>query len=222
MPLSAGCRFLVAWSLAACWSSVARASHTEQRDYSILVDGKEAGQSRMTIVTQDDGTTVVSGTARVDVRLLIGNYSVRIDGTEWWKDGKLIGVRSSTVENGKKTEVVVSVDGNQLRARVNGQDKAVRADVWTNSFWKLADARFHNKPVPVFEVDSGKEHMGQLNFIGTEQLTIANQPQACYRFRVTGGAYPVDVWFDRYHRMVRQEFVESGHKTIVQLLSVRR
>ena len=33
---------------------------------------------------------------------------------------------------------------------------------------------------------------------------------------------PVDVWFDQYHRLVRQEFTETGHRTIVQLVAVRR
>ena len=41
---------------------------------------------------------------------------------------------------------------------------------------------------------------------------------------VAGGASngPVDLWYDKYHRLVRQEFTDSGHKTIVQLENVRR
>ena len=41
-------------------------------------------------------------------------------------------------------------------------------------------------------------------------------------FRVTGGPTPIDLWFDRYYRLVRQEFTEAGHKMIVQLVNVRR
>jgi hypothetical protein len=195
---------------------------TEQRDYSILVDGKEAGQSRINITVQDDGATVVALSAQVKINQLVFNYSYRIDSTEWWKDGKLIGLKSSSAENGKHTEVVAATAEGNLKVRVNGRERTASQDAWPSSFWKLADARHHNKPVPVLDSDSGKEYVGQLQYVGTEQLTFLSQPQSCYHFRVTGGAYAVDVWFDRYHRMVRQEFTDSGHKTIVQLIALKR
>jgi hypothetical protein len=195
---------------------------TEQRDYSILVNGKEAGQSRITIAVENDGTTVVTATAQVKFSQLLFNYTYNVESTEWVKEGKLTGLKAKTVENGKHTEVAAAGDGNQLKIKINGQERLGSADVWTSSFWKLADPRFHNKSVPVLEPDSGKEFTGQLQFVGTEQLTFLNQPQSCYHFRVTGGSYPIEVWFDRYHRLVRQEFTDSGHKTIVQLIGLKR
>jgi hypothetical protein len=195
---------------------------TEQRDYSILVDGKEAGQSRIQITVQDDGATVVVVNAQVKINQLVFNYSYHVDSTEWWKDGKLVGLKSSSAENGKHTELVAATADGKLKVRVNGRERLASQDAWPSSFWKLADARHHNKSVPVLDSDSGKEYVGQLQYVGTEQLTLLSQPQSCYRFRVTGGPYPVDVWFDRYHRMVRQEFTDSGHKTIVQLIALKR
>lgn len=198
------------------------ADDVEYRDFAIFINGKESGQSRVTITVQNDGTTVVAASVQVKLEKLILKYDLKIDGMEWWKDGKLIGLKSNTAENGKRIEVIGAVEGNQFKVRVNGQDRAVRPDVWTSSFWKLADAKYHNKQIPVLESDSGKEYTGQLQYIGTDQLPIGGQPQNCYHFRVSGGPYPVDLWFDRFHRLVRQEFTDSGHKTIVQLTSVRR
>ena len=199
-----------------------RAADTEQREFSILIDGKEAGLSRMTITVQDDGTTVVAANLQVRYTHLFLNYNLAIEATEWWKDGKLTGLKSVTTENSKRVDVVIAGRDNKLQAQVNGKERAVAPDIWASSFWKLPDARFHNKSIPVFEPDSGRDYLGQLQFVGTEQLTVLNQPQNCYHFRVTGGSYPVDVWFDRYHRLVRQEFTESGHKTIVQLIALKR
>ena len=119
-------------------------------------------------------------------------------------------------------EVDITVEGKQLRARVNGADRAVAGDVWTSTFCKLPDAKYHNKQVSVFELDTGKEHQGQLQLVGKEQLTLLGRLQECYHFRYTGGASPTDLWFDQYHRLVRQEFVELGQRTIVQLSSIRR
>src|SRR5438477_4220584 len=138
------------------------ASHTEQRQYSVLVDGKDAGHSVLTIVEQDDGSAYVTASAKVDVRHLVAGYTFAIEGQEWWKDGKLIGLKSFCNDNGKRCDLLVSQRGDQLLMRVNGVERAVRNDVWTTSYWKLADARFHNKPVPLLAADNGQERVGQL------------------------------------------------------------
>jgi hypothetical protein len=200
----------------------AQTANTEARDFAIFVDGKEAGQSRITVTVQNDGTTVVAANAKVKFTQLIVSYNYQVESMEWWKDGKLTGLKTSAVENGKRTEVTAAGDANGLRIRINGQERAGNAEAWTSSFWKLADARYHNKQVPVLDSDSGKEYTADLKYIGTEQLTLLGQPQNCYHFRITGGSYPVDAWFDRYHRLVRQEFTDSGHKTIVQLVGSKR
>lgn len=222
MP-SAGCRWLLAClalfvPLCPLW-----ADDTEQREFSIFVDGKEAGVSRMTIIQKDDGTTYM--TASVDVKfrhLVVVDYVIKIETQEWWQAGKLVGLKTSALDNGKKREVVVARDNQQLRMRVNGKEAALRADVWTNSYWKLADARFHNKQVPIVEVDTGKEHSSELRYVGVEKLKVGDQMHDCYRFLVKSAPGPIELWFDKYHRLVRQEFTEQGHKTIVQLNSVKR
>jgi hypothetical protein len=214
----------VAFTAALCWATPAsaQAKDVEHRDYSVLVDGKEAGQSKLTIVVHDDGMTEVSGTATVNINMLLGKYSLAIESTERWKEGRLVSLKTNCTENGKKTEVQAAAQGEQLVVRVNGRDKNARGDSWTSSYWKLPDARFHNKAVPVLESDSGKELNGELKYIGAEKLTINGQQLECYHFRVTGIPSPIDLWYDRYHRMVRQEFVESGHRTIINLTSLRR
>lgn len=195
-----------------------RASHTETRQFSILVDGKEAGQSQITIVEQDDGSAYMTASARVQLNGLVVNYDLTIECQEWWKDGKLIGMKALCNDNGKKCDLLVTQQAGQLVARVNGVDRAVRPDVWTTSYWKLADARFHNKQVPLLAANTGQERVGQLQYVGSKQLPLGNQLIACYHFRVTGAEQPVDLWFDQHHRLVRQEFTRSGHKTIIQLV----
>ncbi len=130
-------------------------------------------------------------------------------------------LKAASNENGKRIAVAGTATGSDFRLVVNGRERLVSSDTWPSSFWKLADARFHNKSIAILEADSGKDYTGQLQYVGTEQLTLQNQPQSCYHFQILGGAYPVDVWFDRFHRLVRQEFTDSGHRTIVQLISKR-
>lgn len=204
-----------------CFAQTTPTAENEQRDFSILVNGRDAGHSRIHIA-EADGTTVATISAQVKVNLLILPYTYSVESTETWKDGKLIGLKASSVENGKHTEITASGDGGRLTLRINGHDRLVAPDVWTSSFWKLADPKYHNKAVQVLEPDTGKEYTCQLQYVGTEQLTYMKQLQSCYHFRISGGPYPVDAWFDRFHRLVRQEFVDSGHKTIMQLIDVKR
>ncbi|MBI3409548.1 MAG: hypothetical protein HY040_14505 [Planctomycetes bacterium] len=210
-------------------SAFANAAHAqskvtdkEVREFSILVDGKEAGQSTMTITVKDDGTTEMTAAAKVHIRKVIFNYSFSIDSMEVWKDGKLIGMQNRSEEDGKKTEVVALKEGNQLKLRVNGKERLVNPESWVSSYWKLADQKFHNQKAPLIDSDTGKDMTGELKHIATEQITINGEAQKCYHFRITGIDVPIDLWFDRYHRLVRQEFTESGHKTIVQLINVKR
>ncbi|HMF17068.1 MAG TPA: DUF6134 family protein [Gemmataceae bacterium] len=202
---------------------VARATDTEFRDFSISVDGKPSGNSQFTISRQADGSFSVSTQAAVRITQVFFKYEFTTQTSEQWKDGRLVTLNANTNDNGKKFEVKASAMGPGLRVQVNGQpDRPARADAWTNSFWKLADAKYHNKEIPVLEEDTGKEFTGRLLYIGTESLTVANQKQDCYHFRLTGGSYPVDLWFDRYHLLVKQDFVESGHRTIMLLTNIRR
>lgn len=111
---------------AVCLTSLAgycRATDTEQRDFAIFVDGKEVGQSSVKLVQQEDGSAYLNATVNVQVRALL-KYTLAIKAQEWWKGGRLVGLKTSTDENGKKTEVLVA-DGNnnQLKLRVNTQER---------------------------------------------------------------------------------------------------
>jgi hypothetical protein len=201
--------------------SSTQAEQPEQRTFSIQVDGRSAGECRMTIARRDDGAEVV--TARVDVRVrFIISYRFTYQGIEIWKNGTLQSLQSTCDDNGKHFQVTALSEGTGLVVRVNGKQRTLPADVWTTSFWKLADARFHNQPVTLLDADRGESLQRQLRYVGTEEVAVAGQTQKLLHFRVTGGPSPVDLWFDNQQRLVRQDFVEQGHRTVVQLASLRR
>jgi hypothetical protein len=224
----AGCRLvapLFAAALLAASARVVRADDIEHRDYVIFVDGKEAGQSRLTMIQKADGSTEVTGVAKVRVTLIgiFNAFSYDVESHETWKNNRLVELKSVAVEDGKRTEVDVTANGEQVHVRVNGKNAGLlRRDVWTSSYWKLAEPKYHGKTVPILDSDTGKEYDGELKYIGLDPLKIGSKAQDCYHFRVTGIPVPIDLWFDAHHRMVRQEFTESGHRTLVQIIAVRR
>jgi hypothetical protein len=211
------------WALAALLAAAlpARAEDTEHRRFSVSVDGKPSGEARMSITRKDDGSEVMTGQVNVRVKVII-TYTYTFQGNEVWKDGRLLSLQGSCNDNGKRFEVSGTADAEGLRLRVNGSESVVRPDVWTTSYWKLADAKFHNNAVTVLDSDRGELLPRRLQYVGPEEMTAAGQAQKCYRFRVLGGREPVDLWFDVHHRLVRQDFVEQGHRTVIQLTEVSR
>ncbi|HEV3262944.1 MAG TPA: DUF6134 family protein [Gemmataceae bacterium] len=201
--------------------SQAVAAEVEHRDYQISVDGKPAGQYHMTIAHQDDGLVVVRGQARVDVRVLLIRYRYTYRGTEVWQDGRLIHLDSTCNDDGKNFTVKAHADADRLRVTSNGEERAVRPDVWTTSCWRLPAAQYRDRALVLLDVDTGREIAGHLQYVGKSKLDVAGQEQECVHYRVTGGKR-LELWFDSHEQLVRQESQESGQPYVLQITSVRR
>lgn len=193
------------------------AAGVENRDFTIFVDGKAAGNYRMTIQNQANGTVVMTGHAKVTVKKFFITYTYTYNGGETWLANRLVRLDSKTDDDGKKFEVTATAEGNNLRVKVNNQERLERWDVWTTSYWRLPDAKFRNGGIPLLDADTGKFIAGRLREVGLSQVTVSGQPTNCRHFRLTGENLQVDLWYDSQDRLVREESVEDGHKTILEL-----
>jgi hypothetical protein len=197
----------------------AAAAENESRHFAISVDGKPAGTYVMTLDRQDN-TETMTGRADVRVSKFVYTYTYNYQGTEVWKDGKLQQLRSSTNDNGKRFTVSAWADAAGLHVQVNGAERQGRADVWTTTYWHLPDERFRNQPVPLLDADTGRDINGVLHLIGTQQIPVAGQVQSCGHYRVSGGGLQVELWYDANERLVRQESMEDGHRTVLELTAI--
>ncbi len=200
----------------------ASADETETRQFAIHVDGKPAGQYFMTITKGAGGSESMSAQANVRVRVLIKTYEYSYQGTERWKDGRLLSLESNATDDGKHYTVQAAADGDALRVTVNGQTRMTRADSWPTTHWKLPPSKYHNNAVPLIDADTGKDVNGHLQYVGPQQLSVGGRAQTCYHFRVTGGPSPVDLWYDGNHRLVQEAFTVDGHRTTFFLTGLRR
>ncbi len=200
----------------------ATAADTEVRDFTVLVDGKRAGEYHMTITHQDDGSDVMTGQANVHVSYLVVSYKYNYNGTEVWMNGRLQRLDSNTNDDGKRYTVNAVYADNVLRVKVNGQMRTVRPDVWVTSYWRLPDAKFRNQAVPLLDADTGRDLSGNLQQVGTNSVNVNGQMQNCVHYKVTGSGIQADLWFDAKERLVRQESIEDGHRTVLDLARIRR
>jgi hypothetical protein len=211
----------LALAVACVCAAPAAAAESETRDFGLTVDGKRAGDVHMTISRQDDGVVTVSCDTDVKIGGFLFSYKYSYRGKEVWKDGRLQHFDSKTNDNG--TEYVVAaeaVDG-ALRVRVNKAERKTRADVWPTSYWGQPDAKLDGKTVALLDADTGRDLEAKVTFVGQEEVGPEGQTQTVQHVKLTGKV-DVDLWYDDAKRLVRQEWVEDGHRTQLELTRVRR
>ena len=199
----------------------ASAADSETRDFTISIDGKKAGECHVTFCRQDNGQLTVSGQADVKVNYLVYSYTYSFRGIEVWKGGRLMRLTSTANDNGKPLAVTAVADNQSLRINANGKERTCRPDVWTTTYWQLADAKLRNRAILLLDADTAKEINGTLQYVGTSPINVAGRAESCSHYRVTGGA-DAKLWYDARERLVRQESTEDGHKTLLELAQIHK
>jgi hypothetical protein len=215
------CSWLMSLGVAALLvaSLPAGAATVEYRDFTIQVDGKPAGYFRVTITEPGNGTIVMAGEANVKfVHHVVLTYQYSYRGTETWKGHRLLRLQSFANEDGKRLAVDAIAQDESLK--INGRE--TKADVWTTTYWRLPEARFRNGSVTLLDADTGNLIEARVQSVGANALNVGGQMQNCAHYRVTGKDIQVDAWYDSQERLVRQESVEQGHRSVLELTGLRR
>jgi hypothetical protein len=218
-----GVSLLAAVALALAPLPRAAAADAEVRLFNNFIDGKYAGDYRMTITTQDDGTVTMDGQGKADIRILpLVRYTYSYRGREVWKDGRLLRFDSSCNDNGKAFTVTAVAEPDGLHVTVNNRPRVSPLNTWVTTYWRLPEAAARGTELPLLDADSGKDLRGALQYVGESQVPVAGQLQNCTHYRVTGKEVQVDLWYDAQERLVRQEWVEQKSRIVLQLSQVQR
>jgi YD repeat-containing protein len=216
-----GSRWLFLVALAVCVNA-ARASDVETREFKVLVDGKRAGDAQMTIHRADDGTLSMHCDTEINVKVgPIRVYSYKYRGRETWKDGKLVRFQSTCNDDGKHYDVQAEAKDDGLHVTVNNVERTVNGDVWLTSYWQEPDKKKYDTQVALVDADCGRDLDGQLRLLGAEQKIVDGREQQLKHFELTGKVN-VELWYDAAGRLVRQEWLEEGHRTRLELKYIRR
>jgi hypothetical protein len=199
----------------------ARAADIETRDFAVLVGGKLSGEVHMTIHKQDNGSIQMRCDTDIKVSLVLGSYKYIYRGLEVWKDHRLVRFDSNTDDNGKRFIVSANADASGLHVKVNNIERQAKPEVWLTSYWCLPDPKLRGGTLALIDADTGKDLSGKLSFVATEKVRVAGQEATLNHYKLSGQVQ-VDLWYDGTERLVRQEWMEQGHKTIVELVRVRR
>ena len=70
--------------------------------------------------------------------------------------------------------------------------------------------------------DNGRDLDAKVTYVGEEQMNLAGQTWRLLHYKLSGKAN-VDLWYEfDSDRLARQEWVEDGHKTVVELSKIRK
>jgi hypothetical protein len=221
-------RFFPHWRCCVCAAMAllggaagARAADSETRDYVVRVDNKPAGNAVIAVQRQDDGTTVVTCDTKVTVKVLFKTYVYTCQSRETWKDGRLQQLSSVCNDDGKQFQVSGVSQADGVHVRVNGREHVSSPDVWVSSYWTLPNPKLRDQVIPALEADNGRDMQGRLQYVGAAQLAVAGQVQNVHHYRFNG-PIRVDLYYDAGERLVRREWNEEGHPTVLELVRVCR
>jgi hypothetical protein len=197
------------------------AAETEVREFHVRIDGKPAGAYHMTIRDQGDQTISMTGQADVHATFFkVVRYVYTYLGTETWKGQRLLRLESTTNDNGTPLAVSAAAEEGHLRIQANHTERLSPPDIWTSTYWRLPDARYRNGAVTLLDADTGRSINATLQYLEQTNVNVAGQAVACAHYRVTGPKLHVDLWYDAAERLVRQDYVEDGHRTILELVRI--
>ena len=201
--------------------AVLHAGEEERRTFTVKVDNKLAGSHELAIKSREDGSMVVASVSDVTVKIAIITYKYAFRGNEVWKEAKFQQLTSSTNDNGKKHTVVAENNKEGWAVKADGKEFQVKGDPWPTTYWRLPPEDKRGPIVTLLDADTGKLLSAKMEKVGVEKITVLGKSVPCVHYKLTGGVQ-VDLWFDGADRMVQQESIEQGHRTVLELSRLQR
>jgi hypothetical protein len=160
------------------------------------------------------------GEAEVVLNFVVYRYRYASTGSETWKDGRLIKLANEADYNGDRYVVQGTATKQALHYEVNGETQKAPPEIWAASYWREPDARRIGRKIQLLDSDKGRQLTATVERLDTETVRFDADFIKATRYRLRGDV-EVDVWYDKQGFIVRQESVESGHKTLLELTGIR-
>lgn len=203
------------------WGTASASSaQQETRWFQVRVGGKAAGSYTLQIRDDADGTTTVHAAAEVTVKVLLRTFRYSFRGSEVWQNDRLMQLDTLTNDDGKQHQVSLRADDNGLRLTSANTTVRLDADAWSTIAWRLPNERWPMRG-QLIDADTGKVTQARLTRVGPAVIEVAGQKIACTHYRLVG-FNEVQLWYDGTGRLVRQESIEEGQRTILELQRLER
>ena len=168
---------------------------TGEWNFRALLDGKPIGQHRFSVTlvsgAQGDERRVLSEASFAVKFLGITAYRYRHKATEEWRGECLTALTATTDDDGKPSSVRTEADGDALTIKTASATQSLSGCVMSFAYWNPAI----QTQTRLLNAQTGKAEAVQVSRIGSGSVEVRGQPVSATRFRITGPAEPIDVWY---------------------------
>ena len=187
---------------------------TGEWNFRALLDGKPIGQHRFSVTlvsgAQGDERRVLSEASFAVKFLGITAYRYRHKATEQWRGECLTALTATTDDDGKASSVRTEADGEALTIKTASATQSLSGCVMTFAYWNPAI----QTQTRLLNAQTGKAESVQVSRAGSGSVEVRGQPVAATRFRITGPAEPIDVWYSAQGEWVGLDSLVGGGRRL--------
>ena len=186
----------------------ARADTARQWDFRVTLDDQPIGDHLFSS-TASGSDRQVSSEASFVVRILgIVAYRYRHHAVEQWRGNCLTGLAATTEENGKISRVRADAVGTAAPGETAAQ--ALDGCVMSFAYWNPAIL----KQARLFNAQTGRAENVQLKPLGNGTIDVRGEPVVAARWRITGPAQPIDLWYSPEGEWIGLDSTVSGGRRL--------
>ena len=183
-------------------------------NFRALLDGKPIGQHRFSVTANagvpGDERKVLSEASFAVKFLGITAYRYRHTATEQWRDGCLTALASTTDDDGTASSVRTEADGDALTVKAGTAVQSLKGCVMSFAYWNPAI----QTQTRLLNAQTGKAVAVQVSRIGSGSVEVRGLPVAATRFRITGPAQPIDVWYSAQGEWIGLDSLVAGGRKL--------
>ena len=179
-------------------------------NFRALLDGKPIGQHRFSVTAQGDERKVLSDASFAVKFLGITVYRYRHQATEQWRGDCLTALASTTDDDGKSSSVRTEADGDALSVKAGSAVQSLKGCVMSFAYWNPAI----QTQTRLLNAQTGKAEAVQVSRIGNGSVELRGQPVAATRFRITGPAQPIDLWYSAQGEWIGLDALVAGGRKL--------
>jgi Domain of unknown function (DUF6134) len=189
-------------------------SDSANRRFSVFYKGEKIGTHTVSNAADNGETRVSTEIALIVKAMFFTMFSYSHSSEEHWRDGKLVSLKSITVEHGETVEVAGAAVPQGFRVVCNGSQFIAPAGALTsNSLWSPAIS----DQAIVIDAQHGGVIGISMRKLADEQIVVLGRPVEAARYRFITPYLAGSIWYDGAGRWVNGKFERDGAMIDYQL-----
>jgi hypothetical protein len=182
-------------------SAIAASSEAQEWTFRVLLDDREIGTHRYSVVEQDE-ELLVESRARFSVKLLfVEAYRYVHEARERWRGDCLESIEARTDDNGRELRLRGRRDGGGLVIATGDGGNSLRGCVMSFAYWNPAILQQSK----LLNMQTGEHVDIRIEALGSELLPVRGGNLTARRYALHADDFRIDVWYTPDDRWVRLE-----------------